>query len=616
MSLRSPVALVIAVSLWGASCSRPDPRPSSPTAAPPPRAVASNVTRKDYAGSAACVPCHADVSARVQESPMHRMTRALPGAEVEAPFTGEHFAFQGERATMSTHAGERYLEIDSPQRGRSTYRLTKVIGGRYREDFVGVRVSSIPRGDPSAPHERREASREMVLPVTWVRGTREWRYKGYSVQVPERPYLAVGPDWRSSCIFCHNTTPYLTTLYDDLGGGRGYQGAVPSNLLPPDRQLRFEVLDWAALTHEVEGELARLKWPRSSATEPADGSHHPLLRAAVHATRERYDVGDFVELGIGCEACHNGSAAHARDPSLLPSYAPTSSLVSVRTSHGELTRAEAINHTCARCHAVLFSRYPHTWEGGHREQNPGGSTVNSGEARDFLLGGCANQMTCTTCHDPHAEDAPARLAALATPAGNGVCTSCHTQFEGEKALRAHSRHLPSSEGAACVGCHMPRKNAGLNYELTRYHRIGSPTDRARVEGDRPLECALCHGDMSVARLARELEQGWQRKLDPAALTRLYGPDLERPIMELTLERGLPHEQTVAIEWMGRTKDARYLPALAEQLAHELPLNRYFAREAMAKILGERPPLDMSLPGAQLAATARAWLSTRSAPARE
>ena len=52
---------------------------------------------------------------------------------------------------------------------------------------------------------------------------------------------------------------------------------------------------------------------------------------------------------------------------------------------------------------------------------------------------------------------------------------------------------------------MPKKNTGLGYQLTRYHRIGSPTDAARVEKDRPLECALCHADKSVASLVSTME---------------------------------------------------------------------------------------------------------------
>ena len=61
------------------------------------------------------------------------------------------------------------------------------------------------------------------------------------------------------------------------------------------------------------------------------------------------------------------------------------------------TRAQWINHTCAKCHTVLFTHYPWTWEGGERkERMPGGSSISSGEGRDFQLGGCSSQMACTT----------------------------------------------------------------------------------------------------------------------------------------------------------------------------------------------------------------------------
>ncbi|MGH7439382.1 MAG: hypothetical protein ACRENE_27150, partial [Polyangiaceae bacterium] len=59
---------------------------SSSVLAPHPDGPVSNVARSDYAGSGACKPCHADVYSAWERSPMHRMTRSLPGAEVRAPF--------------------------------------------------------------------------------------------------------------------------------------------------------------------------------------------------------------------------------------------------------------------------------------------------------------------------------------------------------------------------------------------------------------------------------------------------------------------------------------------------------------------------------------------------
>src|SRR5262249_338797 len=146
---------------------------------------------------------------------------------------------------------------------------------------------------------------------------------------------------------------------------------------------------------------------------------------------------------------------------------------------GAPSRAEWINHACARCHTVLFSRYPYTWEGGARPRDPkkaehrapaGGSSINSGEARDYLLGGCASKVSCTACHEPHTEDRREKLDELGTVKGNRVCLECHGAYREPEALAAHTHHAPGGDGSACLGCHMPRKNTGLGYALTRYHR--------------------------------------------------------------------------------------------------------------------------------------------------
>jgi predicted CXXCH cytochrome family protein len=278
------------------------------------------------------------------------------------------------------------------------------------------------------------------------------------------------------------------------------------------------------------------------------------------------------------------------------------------TPGAEPTRAESINHVCSRCHTVLFSGYPFTWEGGTRRDHPGGSSINSGEARDFLLGGCASRMSCATCHDPHVEDAPARLQALGTRDGNRVCLGCHATLAADGALAAHTHHRAEGAGSACLGCHMPKKNMALDYGLTRYHRIGSPDDPARVERDRPLECALCHVGASVGSLVEAMERWWGRRYDRAALRRLYGDDLGVDAVRATLERGRPHEQAVAVALLGGTRDEAALDALVGQLANDYPLLRYFARRAIEAIVGRRPPLDMSLGGPELVAQARAWLA--------
>ena len=552
--------------------------------APAGRVVASNVLRDDYAGSSACSDCHGEIYERWQHSPMRNMTRDAKAAAIRAPFDGTSLTVGGDTATMETQGTSRYVRITS---GKETSRflITKVIGGRYREDFVGVDESGI--------------GVERVMPATYVFATKSWRYKGYSVMVKERPGLSTRAVWANECIPCHNTLPLVTMLYDELYGKGlpSYQGKLSDRVLPAAKVWSVTSRNESALASALFDEIRFL-----GGEQPESSSLRATLSAAATASETYLEAKHLVELGVGCEACHNGGRAHAADPTVMPSFGVESPLIAWSPPAGQsATRAQWINRTCAKCHTVLFTRYPWTWEGGERTKNPGGSTTNSGEGRDFLLGGCATQMACTTCHDPHAEDARAAMAALATPAGNRVCITCHAKYATEPALLKHSHHAAGSAGTSCLGCHMPKKNMGLDYELVRYHRIGSPTDKHRVVGDRPLECALCHPDKSVASLLGNLEQWWGKRYDAATLRALYGDDLGVNAIDATLARGKPHEQAVAIALRGEARDPKAVPELAPHLAHAYPLVRFYVHRALEKILGRPIAIDLNAPAQMIRA---------------
>lgn len=538
---------------------------------------------------------------------MHRMTRRSTRGVSQAPFDGSQFHFKGDVATMLTEAGEHYMQLTSRTYPSAWYRITKVIGGRYREDYAGVQVAA-PR--PDAP----QASDERILPVSYLLFEKSWRYKGYSVMSPERGGLRRGLKWRTSCIFCHNTTPWLANYYDELYGigAPSYQGAA-SLELPADRRLAYTVTDFAAFEDALADELTRM-----DAEPPSDDELPALLETAAEATREHFTEAHLVEIGVGCEACHGGARAHAENPTeVTPAFTPSAEFLSVRTAGGQaVPEALAMSHSCAKCHTVLFSRYEYTWEGGERGFDPGGSSMNSGEARDFLLGGCSAELACTNCHDPHGDDDENRIARLESLEGNSVCTTCHSEYHGPAALSRHTRHQATSQGSACVACHMPKKNVGLDYDLTRYHRIGSPTDSARVERDRPLECALCHTDKSVRELVSDMERLWERTYDRTALERLYGPDLGVNALGATLARGKPHEQVVAIQVLGRERRADATLAILAALDHDFPLLRFFAKGALERITGKRLVLDMHLDGPLLVLEAQKALGLDQAPGPE
>jgi len=153
---------------------------------------------------------------------------------------------------------------------------------------------------------------------------------------------------------------------------------------------------------------------------------------------------------------------------------------------------------------------------------------------------------------------------------------------------------------------MPRKNMGLDGKLTRYHRIMSPTDPRKVERDRPIECAICHADRSVASLVADLERLWGKKYDRERLKALYGR-LEDNVIRATLGRGHAHEQAVALTVLGEKRDVGAAPPVVELLGHKYPLIREYARDALAAMYGKSMPLDLHREKSAILTDARAWL---------
>ncbi|HEX8113536.1 MAG TPA: hypothetical protein VF516_37655, partial [Kofleriaceae bacterium] len=127
------------------ACRSPHVTPAAPPGAvgeAPGPPVASNILRTDYAGSRACADCHGEIYARWEASAMRGMTRDARTAQIRAPFDGATLRVAGDTVTMAMQGGERIMHVVTARgidRGNEqTFRVTKVVGGRYREDFVGL----------------------------------------------------------------------------------------------------------------------------------------------------------------------------------------------------------------------------------------------------------------------------------------------------------------------------------------------------------------------------------------------------------------------------------------------------------------------------------------------
>ncbi len=202
--------------------------------------------------------------------------------------------------------------------------------------------------------------------------------------------------------------------------------------------------------------------------------HSSGLQEPVAGTESKYNGRPFLYAGITCERCHGGGDGHVNPAKLS---------------------AERRDAICMECH----------FEGTVAERQPGKQVYQfqAGERLSdylhyFLLSGndpqkpealsqfealslseckrkSGDKMWCGSCHDPHAEPAPAEKAAYY----RGKCVACH----GEAFAAKHHADKPG-----CTGCHMPAlpskdvaHTEGTDHRIQRYPNA-EPLPRLAVRG--------------------------------------------------------------------------------------------------------------------------------------
>ena len=161
----------------------------------------------------------------------------------------------------------------------------------------------------------------------------------------------------------------------DPGRAPGYQGEVVDRLLPRDRRFRVRHRGRPRAGrcgrrrgdgHRrnagcATGDVARRERAQARNSRAARAVRGAALRRGRHRLR------GLPRRQPGARR-RSARAAGLRSAKRVPAGAPERG-----AADGEVTRAERINRVCARCHQVLFSRYPFTWEGGQRRGGePGG----------------------------------------------------------------------------------------------------------------------------------------------------------------------------------------------------------------------------------------------------
>ncbi|MGH9329999.1 MAG: HEAT repeat domain-containing protein [Vicinamibacterales bacterium] len=385
----------------------------------------------DYLGSESCKSCHEDQYASWKKSLHVQMTRPVEEARVLGDFRpGTRFEKYGRAYAMDTRDGRRFVKVG---RGAASvkeeeFEVHYTLGARRFQGYL----SRLPEG------------RIYVLPVFWHVETGQW------IDFKEITPLPIeGSDaahdfrqiWNVNCFNCHAT-----------------------NLA--------QNFDTATKTY-------RTSW---------------------------------TEMGIGCEACHGPGREHSnamRAWKAGESHRPSAlKITSPRTA-----APRQIFDTCGYCHGNKTNYFAGFRAGDRYEdyalpflisqpippEDPQGDFWPDGRPNRFnrpqaiTATGCflKGDVTCTSCHVGHAARNDHALK-LPVEQSNGLCTQCHSSFNGAK-LAAHSRHKADSAGSRCVECHMSNVNWRL---LTRRrdHTFAPPVPEMTASYGVPNACTTCHDD--------------------------------------------------------------------------------------------------------------------------
>ena len=401
------------------------------------------------------------------------------------------------------------------------------------------------------------------------------RWKGYTY----RMFI------RDRAYFMEVTNPRQeTTTYtiDYAVGSRRVQGYM-SRL--PDGRLYLLPVYWRITTQS---------WFDSSLITPATAEGVGVKQywntncLACHATDLKFGFDpvtarfstEWLELAIGCEACHNPGSKHNEffEKKPLRDYVRRE-LNDTYISNQRYFDARRNTELCASCHGTKVNYFLGYWPGDRGddyftpvlmtfdtpdqqgESYADGRPTRFNHFQEFMTNRCflEGKATCLSCHEGHSSPNES-LLLVPKEQSNVLCLNCHQAKYGGTKLTAHTFHLPDSPGSRCYACHMGETLERLMMHR-RDHSFDNPVPELSVRYGVPNACNSrgCHADRTAEWAARTLDQ-W------------YGGEKRRRLLYFA-----------DATWLAKQDDTRAIPLLIRAMA-DTNL-RLTARASAAGLIG-------------------------------
>jgi predicted CXXCH cytochrome family protein len=422
-----------------------------------------------YVGSESCRGCHAGIYQAWAQSGMAKMLRPYTAENIIGDFRGETQFYLGDEARylngkvevrqgqsrtpyarMVIREGRHYFDILQSDAQWHSYPVDYTIGSKFQQAYA----TKLPNGEIH------------VFPIQYSKLTRQWINYWKIIDPPgsERADLQAweqlhgATSYQAICAVCHTSQ-----LRNSKGGGFDVQGV---DFREPG--IDCEMCHGPSAQHVAEMTL---------------NEHFPKRPLDPPVNFRDISGRDFVRI---CAQCHMQSALRKPGPAGELNYSRSGEFF---LTHASIPLGE-------------FSRIGFYKDGRFRQ------TTFIVEALERTQCFRKGQVSCGTCHDPHAQDASSSLTSLKfRDQPDLMCTGCHSQLQNRAALVAHSRHRDTSEGSRCVSCHMPRIMEALLFRA-RSHQIDDIPNPQMTERfgqqESPNACLLCHSDKTFQWLKQEL----------------------------------------------------------------------------------------------------------------